>query len=96
MSAKLIRTEVPGIYRRGDEGSFVVVVRAGERQVKRSAGTMSAAKRLKAQLQTDVHRGDLDADSGVTFRAYFDRWKDTFTGRTASGVRPGTMRDTGA
>jgi len=93
MSAKLIRTEEPSIYRRGENGSFVVIVRAGSRQVKRSAKTMSAAKRLKSQLATDVGRGELDADSGITFRRYYDGWKTTFSGRTGKGIRPETLAD---
>jgi integrase len=93
MSAKLVRTEEPSIYRRGEAGSFVVIVRAGDRQVKRSAKTMSAAKKLKSQLQTDVGRGELDADSGITFRRYYDKWKTTFNGRTNRGIRPNTLAE---
>src|SRR5207247_542482 len=55
--------------------------------------TMSAAKKLKARLQTDVGRGELDADSGVTFRRYYDGWKTTFNGRTNKGIRPETLAD---
>lgn len=98
-SDRLMRTEVPGIYRRGEHGSFVVIVRAGTRQVKRSAKTMTAAKRLKSQLTTDVGRGELDADSGVTFASYLTTWAGTeekpgaYAGRTGTGIRPGTLRD---
>jgi integrase len=89
----------PGIYRRGEHGSFVVIVRAGDKQVKRSAKTLAQARKLKAALSTDVARGELQAESAVTLAAYVrelfgtDAEPGTFTGRTSRGVRPETLKD---
>jgi integrase len=87
---KLVRTKTPGIYRRGE--SYVVIGRDSRgKQVKRFARTLAEARVAKSELRTDVHRGEYRALSRVTFEAYATDWLDTYTGRTRSGVRAGTL-----
>jgi integrase len=80
---------VPGIFKRG--GSFVVVFRTGDgRQHKMAAPTISAAKRLKASLVTDVDRGEFRERSHVRFADYAPAWCRMYAGRTSRGFREGT------
>jgi integrase len=89
---KLERTKTPGIYRRGE--SYVVVGRDSHgKQVKRFARTLAEARVAKSELRTDVHRGEYRQLSRVTFQDYATEWLDSYTGRSSSGVRPGTLAD---
>lgn len=89
---RLVRTSVPGIYRRGSR--YVVVYRdpAG-RQRKRSARTLAEARDVKAALRADVARGEYRALSRVTFAEYAAEWVEHYAGRTARGLREETRRD---
>jgi integrase len=87
-----VKTGTPGIYRRG--GSYVVVGRdLRGRQVKRFAKTMGEARDRKAELRADVARGEYREASRVSFVDYARRWIATYDGRTARGIRSGTLRD---
>ena len=89
---RLVRTSTPGVFRRGDR--YVVVYRDAEgKQRKRYARTLAEARTTKAALSTDVQRGEYVADSRISFADYAARWIATYEGRTARGVRPGTVRD---
>ena len=61
------------------------------KQVKRFARTLAEARVAKSELRADVHRGTYRALSRVTFEAYATDWLDSYTGRTRSGVRAGTL-----
>ena len=88
----LVRTSTPGVFRRGDR--YVVVFRdADGKQRKRYARTLAEARTTKAALSTDLQRGEYVADSRISFTDYAARWIATYEGRTARGVRPGTVRD---
>lgn len=89
---KLERTKTPGVYRRG--GRYVVTFTdpAGRRK-KRFARTYKEAVRVKSELRTDVGRGDYREQQRVAFSDYAAEWIDTYTGRTASGIRPQTRED---
>ena len=57
MSAPLVKTATPGIYKRGSR--YVVVFRdAYGKQRKRSARTLAEARDLKSTLTADVARGE--------------------------------------
>ena len=47
----------------------------------------------KSELRADVHRGEYRSLSRVTFDAYAKEWLDSYSGRSSSGVRPGTLAD---
>ncbi|MGH3114957.1 MAG: hypothetical protein ACRDOP_15955, partial [Gaiellaceae bacterium] len=66
MSAPMVKTSTPGVYKRGSR--YVVTFRDPlGRQRKRSARTLSEARDLKATLTADVRRGEYRALSKVTF-----------------------------
>ena len=91
-SRKLERTNTPGVFRRG--GSYVVVYRdPSGRQRKRSARTITEAKALKAQLSTDIRRGEYRALSNIRFDRHWQGWLDSYAGRTARGFRENTRAD---
>jgi integrase len=89
---KLERTSTPGIYRKGSR--YIVVFRdLHGRQRKRSARTLAEARTLKAALTADVKRSEYVEESRISFADYAARWIATYDGRTARGIRPGTLRD---
>jgi len=88
---RLVKTGTPGIYKRGR--SYVVVGRdLSGRQVKRFANTLAEARVKKAELRADVARGEYRKTSSVSFAEYAGSWIATYDGRTARGIRPGTIR----
>src|SRR5215208_6289183 len=88
----LVKTSERGIYKRGSR--YVVTFRdAAGKQRKRFARTLAEARVLKASLSTDVHRGEYVEEAKVSFADYARRWLGTYEGRTARGIRPGTLRD---
>lgn len=86
------KTKHPGIYARGNAYSVRFTDPAG-RQRFRAARTLEEAKLLKAALTADVARGDFRALSTVSFASYASEWVQTYTGRTETGIRPGTRDD---
>jgi integrase len=90
MSAALLATSAPGIYKRGRR--YVVRVRdAAGRQVQRSAATLAEARLVKAELTT--RRGRIPAGGNVTFARYVEEWTHTYRGRTGLGIRAATLAD---
>ena len=88
---RLVKTGVPGIYKRGR--SYVVVGRdLRGRQVKRFASTLAEARVKKAELRADVARGEYRRTERVAFADYAARWIASYDGRTARGIRAGTIR----
>jgi integrase len=83
-------TKTPGVYRRGK--SYVVMSRAGGKQIKRYARTFGEARTLKKALDTDAHRGVAREVSVVTFADYASGWIDAYTGRTSRGFRDSTRK----
>jgi integrase len=92
MSAPMVKTATPGIYKRGNR--YVVTFRDPYgRQRKRSARTPKEARTTRSAATADVARGEYRELSRVTFVEYVETWLDTFAGRTSKGVRPETLRD---
>jgi integrase len=88
---RLVKTGTPGIYKRG--GSYVVVGRdLRGRQVKRFSKTLAEARVKKAELRADVARGEYRRTSRISFAEYAASWIATYDGRTARGIRAGTIR----
>jgi len=63
------------------------------RQRRRSARTFQEARDLKSRLKSDVRSGEFREQSRETFASYAGDWLDTYTGRTARGIRPATLAD---
>jgi integrase len=88
---RLVKTGTPGIYKR--VGSYVVVGRdLRGKQVKKFAKTLAEARDKKAELRADVARGEYRRTTPIAFAEYAARWIATYDGRTARGIRPGTIR----
>lgn len=88
----LSKTTTPGVYKRGDQ--YVIRYRDPEgKQRQRSARTLAEARRMKAELNADVQRGEYRPDSKVTFYEYAKEWPTLYTGRTGRGVRPMTVKE---
>ena len=82
----------PGFFRR----RALVYFRFRDQRNRRrwaSAKTIRAAERLKAELETDVRRGDYRDRSRETFASYAASWVDTYAGRTARGISERTRDD---
>lgn len=76
----------PGFYTRGGRVEFRFTDNRGKRRW-RSARNVTEAKRLKAELQTDVARGEHRRNSRMTVAAYARSWISTYEGRTSKGIR---------
>ncbi|MBC7461539.1 MAG: hypothetical protein H7287_09275, partial [Thermoleophilia bacterium] len=88
----LIRTAHPGIYRRG--AKYVVIVRDDRRkQIKRFAFTLAEARKLKAEISTDIARGEYVPRDSIRLADYAREWIATYQGRTSRGFKESARRD---
>ena len=88
----LVRTRHPGIFKRGDR--YVVRLRdPSGKQRQRAARTLAEARRLRSELAADRRRGEYRPDTKVTLSAYAATWRETYSGRTARGLRSETLRE---
>jgi integrase len=92
MSARREKTNTRGIYKRGSRYSFRFRDPSGAARWA-SAATIAEAKARRAELTTDVNRGEYRALSKTTFADYAREWIETYTGRTSRGVGPDTLDD---
>lgn len=82
MSAPLVKTASPGIYKRGSR--YVVTFRDPYgKPRKKSARTLAEARALKGQLTADVARGEYQPVKKVPFTEYALEWIDHYGGRSA-------------
>jgi integrase len=92
MSAARERTRYPGIYKRG--GRYVYIYRdVRGRQRSSSAATLGEAKVKRADAMAKVATGEYRSLSQVAFADYAREWIDSYTGRTAHGIRDDTRED---
>jgi integrase len=70
----------PGIYKKGER--YLVMFRHKGRQKARSFRTLSEAVRFKGK----VDAGETQPTSREPFKRYAERWIESYTGRTSSGV----------
>ena len=92
MSAPLVKTASPGIYKRGSR--YVVTFRDPYgKPRKKSARTLAEARALKGQLTADVARGEYQPVKKVPFTDYALEWIEHYGGRSSRGVRPETVAD---
>jgi integrase len=86
---RLVKTNTPGIYRRG--ASHVVVYRDRDgRQKKQTLATATAARAFKATVTADKSRGDFVAPTRTTLAEYYADWLPRYGGRTTRGIRTQT------
>ena len=83
----LIRTEFPGVYRRGSR--YVVVYRSGGRQCKQSAATLLEARAVKLERDAEAR----EQRRGPTLHAYALAWLDRYAGSGHDSVRENTRRE---
>lgn len=83
---RLIRTDVPGVYRRGRR--YVAITRYRGRLVKTYHRTKSEAKEAKARRDAGER-----PTAREPFASYAERWLVEYRGRTAKGLAPTTRED---
>jgi integrase len=92
VSAPLVKTKTPGVYKRG--GRYVAIWRDNRGwQRSRSAATIGEAKAIRSAALADVARGEYRTVSRVTFEEYACDWIASYRGRTAHGLRDATRED---
>ena len=91
-SLSLVKTATPGIFKKPGAKTrpYVVVYRAAGKQRKESCRTMAEARAIKAVRETDDLRGEFQARSKITLRAYLTDWIETYQGNGRHGFREGT------
>ncbi len=87
---RMTKTDVPGVYRRGDK--YVYTYRKRGQQRWGTARTKAEARRLKRNAETDVERGEHRDLARASFGEYARDWIEHYRGRTSSGVRESTRR----
>ena len=85
MAARMERTSVPGVYRRG--GRYVYSYRLRGRQRWGSAATLTEGKRLKRRAETDAERGEHRDVSPRGFAEHARQWIEAYQGRTSRGFK---------
>ena len=94
---KLIRTSERGIYKRlkadGTATGYVVVFRAQGKQRKVYASTLSAASAKRAEVATDIARGEFQPRSTVRLNAYLLDWVERYGGTGKRGFRETTRAE---
>ena len=90
MPAKMEKTDVPGVYKRG--GRYAYSYRKRGRQHWGSAATKAEARRRKRNAETDVERGEHRDACRLAFGEYARPWIEHYTGRTSRGFREPTRR----
>src|SRR4051794_21860807 len=80
---RLLKTDVPGIYKRGTR--YVAITQFRGKRVKSYHRTKAEARRAKAQRQAGARR-----TSREPFERYAQRWLIEYRGRTARGIAPST------
>lgn len=92
MSAPLVKTGTPGLYRRGSR--YCVVYRDPQGiQRKRAAATLAEARAVQAELRADVARGEYRPLARVTFGEYAQEWIGLYVGRTSRGLNDQTRKE---
>ncbi|MCW3004154.1 MAG: tyrosine-type recombinase/integrase [Conexibacter sp.] len=94
---KLVKTGTPGIFRRqsadGTMGSYVVIYRAGGKQRKEYAKTLSEARKIKAARTADDARGEFQERTTIKLREFLTEWIDRYQGTGRRGFRDGTREE---
>jgi integrase len=94
-SLSLVKTRTPGVFRKPGAKSrpYVVVYRAAGKQRKESCRTLAEARAIKSARETDDTRGEFQARSKITLRAYLHDWIETYHGNGRHGFRENTRAE---
>ncbi len=76
---KDIKTNHPGIYKRGDK--YRIIYRVDGRRKVETFRTLTEAKKAKRQRESARDRGDLVLNGGQTFEEYAREWIDRYQGK---------------
>ena len=82
----------PGYWSRGSRVGFHYRDPNGRRR-QATAATLTEAKALKSELETDVRRGDYRSESKITVADYVPAWVEGYRGRRTSKVKPYTISE---
>ena len=82
----------PGYWKRGSRVGFYYRDPNGHRR-QATAETLTEAKALRAELDTDVRRGDYREQSKITLAAYLPQWIEGYRGRRTAKVKPYTLTE---
>jgi integrase len=88
MSAPMVKTRTPGIFKRGSR--YVFSYRVTGKQKWEAFRTLDEARRAKSARQTDIERGEFHERSRVTLHEYAREWIERYTGRGRRGFRENT------
>jgi integrase len=91
MAAPLIKTETPGIYKRGSRYVFRYRDATG-RQRWESTRTLKEARERKRKREVAADSGE-QAETKATLHEYAREWINTYTGRTGRGFREETRKE---
>jgi integrase len=92
MTAKMVKTKTPSVYKRGNR--YVIAYRdASGKQKYETFRTYDQARREKKKRDTDVDRGTFDEQSSLTLRAYAEDWIERYLGRRKGGFRDATREE---
>ena len=96
MAAPLLKTQTPGVYKRGSR--YVIRYRVNGTPQWEACSTYDEARRLKKARDTDSDRGELHEDSRITLHEYLignpakdePGWIDRYQGTGRRGYRQET------
>lgn len=91
MAAPFLKTNTPGLYKRGERYYSTWTVNGRLR--KKSHRTMKDARAHKAHMQTLVNAGEYQEQSKVKFRDYALEWIERYQGNGKAGFREWTRDD---
>lgn len=83
VNRRLLRTSVPGVYKRGNR--YVAITQHRGKRIKTFHATKAQARRAKAERTAGAR-----PVSRERFESYAERWLVEYTGRTARGLAPST------
>jgi integrase len=88
MGAPLEKTRTPGVYKRGSR--YVIRYRVNGKPQWESCRTYEEARRAKKARDTDVSRGEFEAQSRITLHEYLREWIERYQGTGRRGFREET------
>jgi integrase len=93
--AAQVKTQYPGIFKRDGKQGVRYLVRywAHGEQKAETVRTLEEARRLKRSRETDVDRGEFQAESRIGFRAYAEEWIERYQGNGKRGFSEDTRDD---
>lgn len=87
----MVKTNDPGIYKRGDR--YVVVYYVNGRQKKETTGSLKAARQLKRRRQVEADEGRHVEASKQPYAKYATEWIDRYHGKPGKEFRDSTRQD---